>query len=171
MKYNLPDNKLIYESIFDRRGHTNYKRPTDEEIAFKVVHVDWNSILEDSDGEFYIKDVYNLKGENYKSIASQIIHKELDTTYRETVQFLKRNYYVSTDFKILKIEDDEREFYILHPDDFGYNDIAKFIGKDSETEYVQKFKEVHMGSIPREEGVDIHTDEDTLMDLIYMKYI
>ena len=27
MKYNTPDNKLIYESIFDRQGHSNYKKP------------------------------------------------------------------------------------------------------------------------------------------------
>ena len=35
MKYNTSDNKLIYESIFDRQGHNNYKKPVVDN-PFKV---------------------------------------------------------------------------------------------------------------------------------------
>jgi len=40
MKYNTPDNKLIYESIFDRRGHSNVKRKDTNLLFFEVFHPD-----------------------------------------------------------------------------------------------------------------------------------
>ena len=43
MKSNIPDNKLIYESIFDRRGHSNVKKqPTEDKGRVKQYDLGYN---------------------------------------------------------------------------------------------------------------------------------
>ena len=78
---------------------------------------------------------------------------------------LKQHFIVSKDFKNLAIHE-EGEFYILHPNDFGYNDIVNFIGYDEDTKKVQEFMKAHDADEWYEHN--IYDDEGTLMDLINM---
>ena len=48
MKYNSPDNKRIYESIFDRRGHSNVKKPVIKYEYLYMVSIGWDDNVKTS---------------------------------------------------------------------------------------------------------------------------
>jgi len=151
MKYNTPDNKLIYESIFDRRGHSNVKKSSNKRSSPKYRSV----LVYIEGGGFTIMEIEQIELHatsssedlSRKAVVGSIINDLLEDPDAGDwdVDYMRSHCMFSGDFKQFSIHE-EYDYYVLAPHDFGYNEIVGMEGEGHDNEFIKKFMEAHDAS-------------------------